>query len=261
MGRVAIKLLRPRDVAESHERFEREIATLKRLVSAHAPRVLDSGIQGELLFYAMDYLEGLDLQTLVDRHGPQPAGRVVEILVQVTRALAEAHEKRIVHRDIKPANVMLTHREQGDHIVVIDYGLAGGLGCDLDAGLPTGKALRGTPAYLPPEAITSECEGECFVDGRADIYSLGCLAYWLLSGALAIDGTDAQDVAINHVFARPRDFAAQLAVPDSLARLIFQCLEKDPAQRPSATSLLSTLTQLEGGWSVRDARDWWQTHQ
>ena len=258
-GPVAVKLLRPRAL-ESRQRFDREIATLRRLISPHAPRILDAGTHDDALYYVMELVDGIDLQALVARHGPQSAARVVELLRQVTTALAEAHEKGIVHRDLKPANVMLTLRAGRDHAVVIDYGLAGGLGCDLDAGLPTGKALRGTPAYLPPEAITAECEGECDVDGQADVYSLGCLAYWLLSGKLAIDGADAREVAINHVFTRPEPFEPRLAVPGALAELVFGCLEKEPADRPTTSALLAALPSLGVEWSDHDAQQWWSEH-
>ncbi|WP_257457692.1 serine/threonine-protein kinase [Archangium lipolyticum] len=260
---TAIKLLPPERAGESAiARFEREVQVTCRLTHPNTIALYDFGRTPEgVFYYAMEYLEGIDLEALVRADGPQPPGRVRSILQQVAGALAEAHAAGLVHRDVKPANVFLCERGGlTDFVKVLDFGLVR----ELSQGNPRSSGsvgITGTPLYLSPEAITSPEKA----DARSDLYSLGAVAWFLLTGEPVFSAGTVMEVCARHLHAPPLPPSERLGrpLPESLERLILACLEKDPARRPpSATALLRGLAACEDvpAWSEDDARAWWARH-
>lgn len=268
----AIKLIRPEALLVNGgenaqillRRFEREARATAALRSPHTVALYDYGTTEDgSFYYAMELLDGLDLETLVQRFGPLPAGRVVCLLSQVARSLAEAHDMGIVHRDIKPRNIFTCRMGmEYDFAKVLDFGLVklnavdGTRTCLTQEGVTTG-----TPAYMAPEVAM----GRPDIDGRADLYALGCVGYWLLTGQLVFDVESAVAMALAHVREQPvpPSRRTEIEVPESLDRLILQCLEKDPAARPeSGRRLLDLLAECEPTepWTQRQAERWWCTH-
>jgi serine/threonine-protein kinase len=256
---TAVKLLSPsRTSVEEVERFEREVQLTSRLTHPNTVAVFDYGRTPEgVFYYAMEYLEGVDLECLVRADGPQQFGRVVHILRQIAGSLTEAHGIGLIHRDIKPANVIMVAERAGmfDVAKVVDFGLVK----DLDARVAVhDQRIAGTPHYLAPEAIASPDT----VGPAADIYALGCVGYFLLTGATVFDGATVMDVCSHHLYSTPEPPDARLgrAVPARLSSLVMECLEKDPERRPaSAASLLEELEYpVEGEpWTADYARVWW----
>jgi len=257
---TAIKLLQPgRAGAEHLERFEREVQLTSRLTHPNTVAIFDYGRTPDgVFYYAMEYLEGLTLEDLVRVDGPQPPGRVVRVLQQVAGSLAEAHGVGLIHRDIKPANVILVADRGGapDVAKVVDFGLVK----DLDEGpeLATAHQLAGTPLYLSPEAIASPES----VDARTDLYSLGCVGYYLLTGLRVFEGETLAEVCGHHLHspAIPPGQRLGRPVPESLSAVLMACLEKDPARRPaSAHALLGALGSCADvpPWTDDEARVWW----
>jgi serine/threonine-protein kinase len=214
----------------------------------------------------MELLEGVSLEALVRRHGPQPAGRVIHILRQVCDSLEEAHADGLVHRDIKPANINLGRIGlRRDFVKVLDFGLVKaipGIRSDLTSGLAGDDSLAGTtgltpgtPAYMAPEMVQ---DGP--VDGRADVYSLGCVAYFLLTGQPVFDGETAIQLLLKHLQQRPES-PSRLApdpVPPALESLVLACLAKQPDQRPTATELNRVLAEIDvDPWTEEHAERWW----
>lgn len=248
-------------------RFEREARVTARLKSPHTVALYDFGVaQDGSIFYAMELLDGLDLQTLVERFGPLPPSRVVHILRQVCSSLEEAHRAGLVHRDIKPRNIFLCNAGmEFDFTKVLDFGLVksragfGENGADTSEGM-----VAGTPAYMPPELAL----GEPDLDGRADIYALGCVAYFLLTGALVFDEKSNAAMAMAHVNKEvvPPSQRSELPLPTDLEQLILQCLSKIPTHRPpTARALSKALSELHAQnglplWTPSQAEDWWQLH-
>jgi eukaryotic-like serine/threonine-protein kinase len=258
---TAIKLLEARNVGQSDiDRFEREVQATSALTHPHTIAVYDYGrtIDG-VFYYAMEYLDGITLEDLVRECGPQPAGRVARVLTQIAESLSEAHAVGLVHRDVKPANVMLCSRATvADFVKVLDFGLAKQLRGPSDLDLSTDGRLVGTPLYVSPEAIL----GAAPLDGRADLYALGAVGYFLLSGAPPFVGTSVVDVCGKHLHVPPAPLseAAAAPVPASLEALVMGCLAKRPEERPaSAPALVEMLRACEGvePWTDRDARAWW----
>jgi serine/threonine-protein kinase len=260
---VALKVISPGngDVQSRRARFEREAKATASLRSPHTVQLYDFGTTEEgSLYYAMELLEGLDLEELVRRHGALPPERVVSLLLQALDSLEEAHRMGLVHRDIKPANLHLGRQGlRHDFLKVLDFGLVK-IAASRDALGPTLTAdghISGTPAYLAPETITG---GE--VDGRADIYALGCVAYWLLTGQRVFPADDALRAAVLHVTEAPvppSQRGAELE-PD-LEAVILAMLEKDPVRRPDAASLREMLEAcVVEPWSEDDAAAWWSSH-
>jgi serine/threonine-protein kinase len=252
---AAVKLIRPgggesagvASDAIARKRFEREAQVTASLQSPHTVSLYDFGVtRSGTIYYVMELLEGVDLETLVQREGPLPPARVVHILMQVLDSLAEAHERGLVHRDIKPANINLSKRGlEKDFVKVLDFGLV-----KSKAPEPRGNSLTaangivGTPAYLAPELLT----GEGVVDGRADLYALGCVAYFLLTGHLVFDASTAMQMAVAHVAGVPVPPSERVdrPIPVGLERLVMECLAKRPENRPaSALSLLRSLETLD----------------
>jgi len=270
---AAIKLIRPAALgggdggraAEMIKRFEREAQATAALRSPHTIAVYDYGIADDGTFhYVMELLEGFSLQTLVDAFGPVPPERAVFLLRQACHSLAEAHASGLVHRDIKPANMFLCRLGLDvDFVKVLDFGLVklqGPLARGRDA-LTVEGSFSGTPGFMPPEiALGAEP-----IDGRADIYALGCVGYWLLTGQRVFEGGNAMQMVIDHVRTRPvpPSQRARQEIPEALERLILGCLEKEPSARPSSAVELSEQLQaldLERQWTAERAREWWRAH-
>jgi serine/threonine-protein kinase len=267
---AAIKLIRPemlggRDAAVAARaivRFRREAEAAAQLRSSHTVDLYDFGVTEDQTFYlVMELLDGLDLDSLVRQHGPLPAARVVHVLEQVCDSLDEAHARGLVHRDIKPANIHLGRVGcRHDFVKVLDFGLVKSASLDRESSLATiDGVIMGTPAYMAPEmALGQE------VDGRADLYALGCVAYFLLTGQQVFTGDSVLSVITHHLQAvpvRPSE-RSELAIPVALEQLVLACLAKDPADRPqTARQLAQALEAIEGmTWHEEEASRWWHTH-
>lgn len=266
---AAIKLIRPEVLVqktgrEAHvlqRRFEQEARATARLRSPHTVALHDFGVSEDgSFYYAMELLEGLDLGDLIERFGPQPPARVVDILRQVCDSLAEAHGQGLIHRDIKPSNIFLARLGMNcDFAKVLDFGLVK----TEDAGetrLTMDGTAAGTPAYMAPELAT----GARF-DGRADLYSLGCIAYFMLTGEPVFDEPSPVAVAVAHVQKQPvrPSLRTELVLPVALEDIIMRCLAKNPAERPqSAMELARALAGCDGvgAWPQEDAERWWRIH-
>jgi len=245
-------------------RFEREARATAALRSPHTVELYDFGTSEDgAFYYVMELLEGLDLETLVQRFGPLPAGRVIYLLSQAAKSLAEAHEMGLVHRDVKPRNIFVCRMAtEHDFIKVLDFGLVKFNAAEsAQTCLTRDGVTTGTPAFMAPEVAMGRPE----VDGRADLYSLGCVGYWLLTGQLVFEAENAMAIVVAHVQTPPvpPSQRTEMEVPGSLERVILQCLEKDPARRPeTARKLLDLLAECEGAgaWTQKEAETWWSTH-
>ena len=258
---TAVKLLLPDRVgsAENLERFEREVQHMSQLTHPNTVAVFDYGRSADgILYYAMEYLGGgIDLQKLVKNHGPQPGGRVIHILAQVCGALQETHDQGKIHRDVKPANIILCERGgMPDFAKVIDFGLVKEFTADTGAST---QVILGTPDYLAPEALTEPGS----VGPPVDLYALGAVGYFLLTGKRVFEGKTAVDVCIQHATAQPRppSQVAAIHVEPALEAIVMRCLAKRPADRfESATALADALHALPPmkDWADADARRWWR---
>ena len=263
LGRpAAVKLLAGgHGSREQLARFEREAELTSRLSHPNTVAVYDFGrTAAGTPFYAMEYLDGLDLQSLVELHGPQDARRVAHLLAQLAGALAEAHGMGLVHRDVKPANVMLCERGGSHDVVkVLDFGLTKELGVSAENDGAEDDRVIGTPLYLPPEAILSPER----VDARSDLYAVGALGYFLLTGEPPFVGGSLAEVCAQHLHAAPVPPSRRgiRNVPPGLEALLLRCLAKSPEQRPeSAAALRAALLELAARWTEADARVWWAEH-
>jgi len=256
---TAIKLLLPDKVgAENLDRFEREVQHMSQLTHPNTVAVFDYGRSPDgVLYYAMEYLAGVDLENLVRLHGPQPSSRVIDVLVQVCGALQEAHDAGIIHRDIKPANIILCERGGvPDFAKVVDFGLVKEISRDTTA---SAQIVLGTPAYVAPEAVTDPAS----IGPAVDLYALGAVGYFLLTGRRVFEGKTAVDICIQHVTATPRPptEVAKVHLPPELEALILKCLAKQPAARfESASRMAEALEAIPRAkdWSRDDARRWWR---
>ena len=297
------------DANEVQERFRREAQSLATLRSRNTIELFDYGVTADgTCFYVMELLDGMDLETLVDKYGPQPAARVIDFLIQACNSLAEAHDAGLVHRDIKPANLYVCRvADEVDVIKVLDFGLVRaavnktsqrppadpsaaqtgqettsgvhqgpprGLlsddvtGTDPNAGVgeerltQVGQAM-GTPAYMAPEqALGYE------LDGRADLYALGCIGFYLLSGRLLFERNGSLPMMMAHINEQPPEFKNRIAtfMPAELTTLLLHCLAKKPSQRPSdARALAAALKAIHippgNEWSEAQAQAWWATRR
>jgi eukaryotic-like serine/threonine-protein kinase len=265
---AAIKLIRPdmidaagRDGARlALKRFRREAEVAASLRSPHTVELYDFGVTPDRTFYlVMELLEGVDLETLVRKTGPLPAGRVIHIVRQTCESLEEAHAAGLIHRDIKPANIHLGRLGlHYDFVKVLDFGLAKPA-ADVDVTVPLSGLIIGTPAYMAPEIALGDK-----VDGRADIYALGCVAYFLLSGALVFDGREGLEMLVKRLREDPLPLSSQseLPIPPDLERLVMACLARSPEARPDAHELSRSLAALQvEPWTEADAARWWQVYQ
>ena len=257
---TAVKLVHPEHMkADTLDRFEREVQHMSELTHPNTVAVFDYGRNPDgVFYYAMEYLGGIDLEELVHRFGPQPVARTVSILTQVCGALQEAHETGIIHRDIKPANIILCERGRMPDIAkVVDFGLVKEIAGDTGSSM---QVVLGTPAYIAPEAVTDPDH----IGPPADLYSLGAVGYFLLTGKRLFEGKTAVDVCIQHVTKAPLppSQAASVRVPLQLEQLIMACLSKQPVDRPETAATLAHLLRalpIESDWSDAQARQWWAT--
>jgi serine/threonine-protein kinase len=268
---AAVKLIRPEVLGETNggsavalRRFEREARATAMLHSPHTIGIYDFGTTPDKTFYyVMELLEGLDLATLIARFGPVSGGRAVYLLKQVCKSLAEAHHTGLIHRDVKPANIYSTRQGlEYDFVKVLDFGLVKGGGINAqDTLLTLDGTATGTPAFMAPELAM----GKENVDARADIYSLGCVAYWLLTGQLVFENSNPVAMVVDHVNKAPTPPSqrTEIEVHEELERVILSCLEKEPDARPSSVSELYDRLEacnLDSAWNQQQARDWWQLH-
>jgi eukaryotic-like serine/threonine-protein kinase len=243
-------------------RFRREAEAAARLRSAHTVDLYDFGVtEDQTLYLVMEFLDGMDLEALVRQHGPMPAPRVIHVLRQVCDSLEEAHARGLVHRDIKPANIHLGRvgcRE--DFVKVLDFGLVKTAAADAGQSLATNEGvIVGTPAYMAPEMAVGD-----MVDARTDLYALGCVAYYLLTGEHVFTGDTVLNVISQHLQARPvpPSERTELPIPTSLEHLVLACLAKDPEERPqNARQLAQSLDTIDGmTWGEEQAVRWWSQH-
>jgi serine/threonine protein kinase len=213
----------------------------------------------------MEYIDGITLEQLVERKGALPPARVARILEQVAGALAEAHSIGLIHRDIKPANIMISRRAGlADFVKVLDFGLVRTIAGDdrfgSSAAVTQATALVGTPLYLAPEAIARPGD----VDGRTDLYALGVVAYYLLTGSPPFTGRTVVEICGHHLHTAPEPPSARAAspIPAVLERIVLRCLEKTPEKRfQNALELLRALEASSdiGKWTDADADAWWSS--
>jgi serine/threonine-protein kinase len=269
---AAIKLIRPEVLAERHgssadlaiTRFRREAEAAANLRSPHTVELYDFGVTEDgTLYFVMELLQGMDLETLVQHEGPLPGKRVIHILRQVCESLEEAHANGLVHRDIKPANIHVGRVGlRQDFVKVLDFGLVKSVGslAGEDSMATAAGLTPGTPAYMAPEMALGEQ-----VDGRADIYALGCVAYYLLTGSLVFEGAASFQVIAKHIQEPPvpPSHRTELEIDPALDRVVLSCLAKKPADRPqTAAELDRELADIETEpWSQEEANRWWRQHQ
>ncbi len=261
---TAVKVIHPEKSGseEAVTRFEREVRLSAALTHPNTITIYDFGhTPDNTFYYAMEYLDGLDLQVLVERFGPMEPGRVVYVLEQVCGSLAEAHSLGVIHRDIKPSNIFLTKRGGlYDFAKVLDFGLAKEIGLE-DAGEVTKSGMiLGTPHYFAPESI----DGADKMDGRADIYNVGGVAYWMLTGQPPFTRSSPIEVILDHVrtiASKPSEIA-EVTIPAELDQVVMKCLEKDPGDRfQSPEELQDALTSVPlECWTQSKAREWWELH-
>jgi DNA-binding NtrC family response regulator len=259
---AAVKIIRRAAIesygADLDKRFRREAHATAELTSPHTVQLYDFGVtETGTFYYVMELLQGLDLQEMVKRFGPLPAERAIWLLEQACRSLVEAHERGLVHRDIKPANLFVTRLgAEDDFLKILDFGMVKAAP-DREASVLTtpGKA-QGTPAFMSPELVLGH-----EVDGRADLYSLGCSAYWMLTGRLVFDATTPTEMLLKHVQAAPTPLSAAGPVPPAFEALVMQCLAKKPDERPpSAAALRAALAGVPcpEPWTQERAAAWWR---
>ena len=266
---AAIKLIRPEMLGSDRAtaqraiaRFTREAETAASLRSPHTVELYDFGVTADqTLYFVMELLQGLDLESLIRQYGPMPAGRVIYILRQVCESLEEAHVRGLVHRDIKPANIHVgTLGLQYDFAKVLDFGLVKSVDTmDTDRTATIHGQIIGTPAYMAPELVLGDP-----VDARADLYALGCVAYFLLTGRQVFEADKAMQLVTQHMQAEPTPPSSrvELPVPAELDRIVLGCLAKKPSDRPPSAADLSRLLGAVATtpWTQDDARHWWSAH-
>jgi eukaryotic-like serine/threonine-protein kinase len=270
---AAVKLIRSELIGSSSpsaakiiiERFRREAEAAASLRSPHTINLYDFGVsQDGTFFLVMELLDGLDLETLIERYGPVPADRAVHLLRQACESLAEAHTRGLIHRDIKPSNIFTCRMGLDvDFVKVLDFGLVKAMGeGDREATMLTEPdSTTGTPAYIAPEVI----RGDRVPDHRLDIYTLGCVGYWLLTGRMVFQAPNAIQLMYQHANATPvaPSQRSELEVPADLDRIILSCLAKLPEDRPQTTQELSRLlaaSAAANGWTEERAHRWWDRH-
>jgi eukaryotic-like serine/threonine-protein kinase len=268
---AAIKLIRPdllaavttQQVSMHVERFRREAEAAALLRSPHTIELYDFGFSADGgFYYVMELLDGISLEDLVTRFGPLPAERAVYLILQACESLGEAHARGLIHRDLKPSNLHTCRVGlQVDFVKVLDFGLVKGLATG-DATLTAPNVAAGTPAFMAPEVAL----GEADADPRLDVYSLGCVLYWLLAGQLVFDGRSPAKVMHRHIQEPPvpPSRRTELPVPAELDALVLACLSKQTDHRPAdADALRAALARLglAEAWTRERAQRWWDTHR
>jgi eukaryotic-like serine/threonine-protein kinase len=272
---AAIKLIRPEVLGGGDggnrplllRRFEREAQATALMRSAHTMELYDFGVAEDgTFYYVMELLDGFDLDELIERFGPVPPERAVHFIRQMCSSLAEAHEAGLIHRDVKPANIYACrYGREVDFIKVLDFGLVkhGRSLEGADAKLTAADmSAGGTPAFISPE----QALGDKDVDGRSDLYSVGCVAYWLLTGTTPFRGSTPMETIVMHVHQAPEPASVRsgLPIPADLEAVVMSCLAKDPGDRPqTADELAARLAsvRLEQEWTLERARAWWDVHR
>lgn len=264
---TAVKLLQPDRIGtESLARFEREVTLMSQLRHPNTVTIFDYGHTPDgVFYYAMELVDGATLSDIVEQTGPMDFARVVHLVRQVASALVEAHGAGLIHRDIKPANIMayLPHGFGSIHesAKILDFGLVKE-SSNVSPGITRAGIIAGTPQYMSPEAI----EGIETLDGRSDIYSLGCVAYFLLTGSHVSDGRSSIEICSQHLRDPPKPPSSRIAgkIPSDLEHVVMRCLEKDPQSRPQAAGELEDLLHscsCDTEYSVHDAQEWWAEYR
>jgi serine/threonine-protein kinase len=271
---AAVKLIRPEMFGGTADRaklavtrFRREAEVAATLRSPHTVALYDFGeAEDQTLYFVMELLDGMDLETLVREKGPVPPARTIHILRQACESLEEAHARGLVHRDIKPANIHIGRVGlRHDVVKVLDFGLVKwveGAGTGGESSLETGTGIvPGTPGYLAPEMATGGA-----IDGRTDLYALGCVAYYLLTGSLVFESHTAVEMIAKHLHEEPLapSRRTDLAIPEALDSLILACLAKRPEHRPADAAALSTALaaiDVDPPWSEEQAMRWWRENR
>ncbi|MEO8842922.1 MAG: serine/threonine protein kinase [Kofleriaceae bacterium] len=284
---AAIKLIRaevlqsPDGIEEVRERFRREAQVLASMKSRHTIDIFDYGVtEAGVFYYVMELLDGLDLESLVVRYGPQPAARVIQLLSQACASLAEAHDANLLHRDIKPPNLFACRAaDEVDICKLLDFGIVQRF--DEAPASPPLRPLRsskpiietpkltqvgamlGTPGFMAPEQILG-----MQLDGRADLYALGCVAFWMLTGQEVFARAAEQKLLHKHIYDPAPSLSAAMTTwcPPELEALITSCLEKDPAGRPTSARVLGTALRrieipAEYAWTPQRAFAWWRDYR
>ena len=235
---VAIKVLRPEVVAEvGVDRFVREIETVARLTHPHILPLLDSGEADGLPYFVMPFVTGESLRVRIAREQQLPVADAMEIVRNVASALGYAHSHGIVHRDIKPGNILLS----AGHAIVADFGVARAISAAIDAAAEHEGAVIGTPLYMSPEQLN----GSSRLDGRSDLYSLGCVFYEMLAGHPPFEGATAEEVRLQHLVDQPPSLAALgRDLPPEVEEILGRLLAKVPADR------FATAQQLADGMTM-----------
>jgi serine/threonine-protein kinase len=268
---TAIKLLLPeRSGKEALARFEREVQRTAMLTHPNTVTVFDYGRTTEgVFYYAMELLEGASLDEIVEIDGPQPAERVIHLLEQAAASLAEAHDAGLIHRDVKPGNILVVDRAGiSDLVKVLDFGLVKDIGsgtsgaASSDTALTMANAITGTPLYLAPEAVAAPET----VDARADLYALGAVGYWLLTGTHVFGGKSVFEVCAHHLHSVPDSPSARLGAPVAadLEAVLLACLAKRALDRPASAHVLRERLRacaLAGLWTNARAAQWWAAHR
>jgi serine/threonine-protein kinase len=246
------------------QRFSREAQATADLESPHTVRLFDFGTTDTgTFYYVMERLHGMDLQRMVERHGPMPAERAVFLLQQACLSLSEAHGLGLIHRDIKPGNLFICRlAHEYDFVKILDFGVVSRRGRhDATASITVTGLVLGTPAFIAPELVV----GPGTFDARADIYSLGCVAFWLLTGRRPFQGLDPVQLLTQHsqIAPEPPSAIAETTIPAELDALVLECLSKDPAGRPRTADALRA--RLEAvpvrRWDQARAKSWWELHE
>jgi len=261
----AIKLIRPGKATDPQAlaRFEREVRATAKLSHWNTIEIFDYGrTEDGTFYYVMEYLPGLSLAELVEKHGPLPPARAIHLLMQTCDALAEAHSHGLIHRDIKPGNIFSAQRGGVNDVAkLLDFGLAKPISTQSGSiQLTQEGSITGSPLFMSPEQAIGDNEP----DARSDIYSLGAVAYFLLTGVPPFEG----DKAIKIIFAHAQQKVVPPShlrsdIPADIERVVLRCLAKDPADRfESAVALRQSLSDCvaAGGWTHQDAAQWWQTN-
>jgi serine/threonine-protein kinase len=270
---AAVKLVSARELGSAPSRdpelrlrrFEREARATAGLKSPHTVQLYDFGVTDDgTFYYVMELLDGMDLNTLVERFGPVPAERAIHLMLQVCASLDDAHQNGLVHRDIKPANIVVSRvGTDWDFVKVLDFGLV-----KLESAQQSEESLRltadnsvsGTPAFIAPEVVLGAP-----TDHRVDIYALGCVGYWLLTGKFVFEGPGLVKVMSDHIHTPPAppSSRSELPIPPELDALILECLAKGPDQRPANASALQSRLQaipVATPWTRERAERWWSQH-
>jgi len=258
---MALEMHRGGVSEEAVSRFEREAQVIARLRSPHTVELFDFGMAADgAFYYVMELLDGLDADSLLRRFGPTPPERAIYLLRQICHSLSEAQSCGLVHRDIKPANIFICrYGEEYDFVKVLDFGIVRAVRDSTETSPVRTRenAVQGTPAFIAPEQAMGTD-----LDGRADIYATGCVAYWLLTGQFVFTAETPMGLLMQHAQAPPAPPSARThqSIPAALDDLVLSCLAKDPAKRPqSAKELSLRLAALEGAgaWTQDRAREWW----